>query len=63
MVTTRYAASMVFHTDGSLIDGCEGFSFHRTGEGGSGFKISSTAGIFNTNHGEYLTLRKMLDFD
>jgi hypothetical protein len=32
-VTARYAASMVFHTngtDGSLIDGCAGFAFHQT---------------------------------
>jgi hypothetical protein len=35
-----------FYTDGCLIDGCAGFAFHRTGEGGFGYKISSTAGIF-----------------
>jgi hypothetical protein len=29
-----------------LIDGCTGFAFHRTGEGGSGYKISSPACIF-----------------
>jgi hypothetical protein len=40
-----YAASMVFYTDGYLIDGCAGFAFHRTGEG-VGYKISSPAGIF-----------------
>jgi hypothetical protein len=32
-VTTRYAAAMVFYTDGSLIGGCAGFAFHRTGKG------------------------------
>jgi hypothetical protein len=37
---------MVFHTDGSLIDGWAGIAFHRTGEGGSGYKISSPASIF-----------------
>jgi hypothetical protein len=33
-------------TDGSLIYGCAGFAFHRIGEGGFGYKISSPAGIF-----------------
>jgi hypothetical protein len=46
MVTTRYATSMIFYGDGSLIDGCAGFAFHRTGESGFGYKISSPAGIF-----------------
>jgi hypothetical protein len=32
-VTARYAASMVFYMDGSLLDGCAGFAYHRTGEG------------------------------
>jgi hypothetical protein len=41
-VTSRYAASIVFHTDGSLI-----VAFHRTGEGGFGYNISSPAGIFS----------------
>jgi ribonuclease HI len=45
-VTARYAASMVFYTDGSLIDGCTRFAFYRTGDGGFGNKISSPAGIF-----------------
>jgi hypothetical protein len=45
-VTARYAASMVFHTDGSLIDGCAGFAFYRTGEGSFGYMISSPVGIF-----------------
>jgi hypothetical protein len=35
-----------FYTDGSLIDRCTGFAFHRTGEGGFGCTISSPAGIF-----------------
>jgi hypothetical protein len=30
--TARYAASMVFYTDGSLIDGCAGFACHWTGD-------------------------------
>jgi hypothetical protein len=29
-----------------LIDECAGFAFHRTGEGGFGYKRSSPAGIF-----------------
>jgi hypothetical protein len=33
-VTYRYAASMAFYTDGSLIDKCTGFAFHRTEGGG-----------------------------
>jgi hypothetical protein len=45
-VTARYATSMIFYTDGSLIDGCAEFAFHRTGEGGFGYKISSPAGAF-----------------
>jgi hypothetical protein len=45
-VTTRYATSMIFYTDGSFIDGYAGFAFHRTGEGGFGYNISSPAGIF-----------------
>jgi hypothetical protein len=40
-VAAWYAASMVFYTDGSLIDGCAGFAFHRTGEGGFCYNISS----------------------
>jgi hypothetical protein len=48
-VTVRYAVSMVFfYTDGFLIDGCAGFAFHRTGEGGFGYKISIPAVIFTT---------------
>jgi hypothetical protein len=47
-MTVGYAASMIFYTVGSLIDGCAGFGFHRTGEGGFGYKISSSAGIFTT---------------
>jgi ribonuclease HI len=45
-VTAGYVESMIFYTDGSLIDGCAGFSFHRTEEGGFGYKILSPAGIF-----------------
>jgi hypothetical protein len=45
-VTPRYAASMVFCMDGSLIDECAGFAFHRTWEGGFGYNISSPDGIF-----------------
>jgi hypothetical protein len=45
-VTARYAASMGFYTDGSLIDGCAGFSFHRNEEVGFGYKISSPGGFF-----------------
>jgi hypothetical protein len=51
MVTARYAVSMVFYMYGSLIDGCAGFAFHRTGEGGFGYKISSPAGIFTAQLG------------
>jgi hypothetical protein len=29
-----------------MIDVCAGFAFHRTGEGGFGYKISGPAGIF-----------------
>jgi hypothetical protein len=45
-MTFRYATSIVFHKDGSLIDGRTGFAIHRTEDGGSGYKISSPSGIF-----------------
>jgi hypothetical protein len=45
-VTSRYATSMVFHTDGSLINGLAGFAIHRTEEGGFGYTIPSPAGIY-----------------
>jgi hypothetical protein len=32
--------------DGSLIDGCSGLAFHRTGEGDFGYKILNPASIF-----------------
>jgi hypothetical protein len=57
-VTTRYAASMVPYTDGSLIDGCAGFAFYRTGEVGFGYKISSPACILSAElTALYVTLR------
>jgi hypothetical protein len=37
--------SIVFNTDGSLIEKCAGFAIHRTKKGGFGYKISSPAGI------------------
>jgi hypothetical protein len=45
-MTVRYATWMVFYADGSLIDGCTGFAFHRAEKGGFGYDISSLAGIF-----------------
>jgi hypothetical protein len=45
-VNFKYATSMVFYTNGSLIDGYAGFAFHWTEEGGFGYKIPSLAGIF-----------------
>jgi hypothetical protein len=57
-VTARYAASMIFYTDGSLIDRCTGLLFHRTGEGGFGYKISGPAGILTAELTVlFLTLR------
>jgi hypothetical protein len=59
-VTARYDASMVFYTDDSLIDGCAGFAFHRTGKGGFGYKISSPAGIFTAElTALFVTLRNI----
>jgi hypothetical protein len=57
-VTARYVASMVFYTDGSLIDWCAGFAFHRTGEGGFEYKVkvSIPAGIFAAELTEQYTL-------
>jgi hypothetical protein len=69
-MTFRYATSMVFPKDGSLIYGRTGFAIHRTEDGGFGYKISSPSGIFTaeltvlfvTLHwGGYPTLGKMLD--
>jgi hypothetical protein len=37
VVPSRYTASIVLNTDGTLIDGCAGFAIH---------KISNSAGIF-----------------
>jgi hypothetical protein len=45
-VTAWYVTSIVFKTDGSLIDGCAGFAIHRTEEDGFGYKLSSPAGVF-----------------
>jgi hypothetical protein len=42
-VISRYTTSMVFYTDGSLIDGCAGFAIHQTG---FGHYISSPAAMF-----------------
>jgi hypothetical protein len=59
-VTAMYAASMVFHTDGSLIDGCTRFAFHRTGEDDFGYKISSPAWIFTAElTALFVTLRNI----
>jgi hypothetical protein len=67
-VTARYAASMIFYTDGSFKDGCEGFAFHRTGEGGLALGylycgvycfVCDTA----TYWGGVSTPGEMLDFD
>jgi hypothetical protein len=69
-VTAKYAASMVFYTDGFLRDGCAGFAFHR--EGSFGYRISSPAGICNAYYfvcdtakywWGYSTPGKVLDFD
>jgi hypothetical protein len=57
-VITKYTASIVFYTDGFLIDGCAGFAFHRTGDGDCGYKISSPDGIFTVElTALFLTLR------
>jgi hypothetical protein len=50
---------MVFYMDGSLIDECAGFVIHRTGEGGFGYEIFSTADIFTVELTAFLfvTLR------
>jgi hypothetical protein len=45
-VTSWNAISIVFYTDGSLIDGCAGFAIHLTEKSGFGFKITSPASIF-----------------
>jgi ribonuclease HI len=47
VVTSGYVESVVFFTDGSLIEGSAGFAIHRTGVGGFGFKLPSPAGVFS----------------
>jgi hypothetical protein len=47
VVTSVYVESVVFYTDGSSIEGTAGFTIHRTGVGGFGFKFSSPAGVFS----------------
>jgi hypothetical protein len=39
-------SSAFFTGHGSLIDECAGFAIHRTEEGGFGYKMPSSAGIF-----------------
>jgi ribonuclease HI len=46
-VTLEYVESVVFYTDGSLIEGSAGFAIHRTGAGEYGFKLPSPAGVFS----------------
>jgi hypothetical protein len=45
-VTASYVTSMVFYTDGSLIDGCAGFDIPPIKKGGFGYELSSPAFIF-----------------
>jgi hypothetical protein len=45
-VTSGYGASCIFNTDGSLIEGFEGFADYQMGVGGFEHKISSLAGVF-----------------
>jgi hypothetical protein len=45
-VTSGYGESCIFYTDGSLIEGCAGFSVHQIGVGGFRHKISSPTGVF-----------------
>jgi hypothetical protein len=44
---SKYVKSAVSYTDGSLIEKSAGFTIHRTGVGGFGFKLSSPAGVFS----------------
>jgi hypothetical protein len=66
-VTVRHAASMVFYTDGSLIDGYTGFAFQQNGKGGFVCKSPAAAYCFNCDTATYwvgyLTLEKVLDSD
>jgi hypothetical protein len=39
VVTSEYVESVVFYTDGSIIEGSAGFAIHQAGVGGFGFKI------------------------
>jgi hypothetical protein len=47
VVTSKYVESAVFYTDGSLIEGSAEFAIHRSGVGGFGFKMTSSAGVFS----------------
>jgi hypothetical protein len=50
VVTSEYAESAAFYTNGSLIERSTGFAVHQTGVGGFGFKLSSPAGVFSATY-------------
>jgi hypothetical protein len=47
VVASKYVASAVFYTVGSLIEESAGFAIHQTGVCGFGFKLSSPADVFS----------------
>jgi hypothetical protein len=46
-MTSEYVESVVFYTDGSLIEGSAEFAIHRTGVGGFGFILSNPSSVFS----------------
>jgi hypothetical protein len=47
VVTSEYFESVVFYTDGSLIERSAAYAIHQTGVGGFGIKLSSPAGVLS----------------
>jgi hypothetical protein len=51
-----------YATDGSLLDECVGLVIHRTEEGGFGYKISSSTGMFTAElTALFVTLGRIVD--
>jgi hypothetical protein len=57
-VTSRYGASCIFYTDGSLIEGCVGFAVPQMGVGGFGYKIRGPAGVFTAELSALFTAQR-----
>jgi hypothetical protein len=62
-VTSGLGVSCIFHTAGSLIEGCAGFAVHQMGVGGFGHRIPSPAAVFTAELSVLFTaLRHIAEF-